>query len=355
MAETAQPIAAAETDPNVQLQNAADAFKAFDNPVAHRTRDESGRFAPEEQETEEAEEPETEVETEVEDDADLEGTEDADEEAEGLSDEEDEAQPLPPSWPEDKAELWKSLSADARAVIAERDAEQLRATNAKFQEIANARKAAEAEAKQEANAKRDELIAQIETVEQLYQVVEPDPRAFGYGTQQFNQAAYSAALAEYQANSQALAQFREQREALQQERDAETSKAFAEWKQQVEAEYAPKLLTDVPELKDPAKGEAALRSMIQYAIENGIPQEQFAPEMQDEITSAQLHLVWKAMQYDRARTAKPTAKPKPSPTVKPGVSSPRSAQKAVRHQKARDRLAREGSIEAGAAVFKQFL
>lgn len=349
MAETAQPPAA-ETDPNVQIQNAVDAFKAFDNPVANRTRDEAGRFASEQEEPEESEELESEAE-----EAELEEESDEDAELEADDPEEDEAHPLPPSWPEDKAELWKSLSADARAVIAERDAEQLRATNAKFQEIANARKAAEAEARREAATKRDELIAQIETVEQLYQVVEPDPRAFGYGTDYFNQSAYSAALAEYQANAQALAQFKQQRESLQSERDAEASEAFREWKQQVEAEYAPKLLADVPELRDPTKGEPALNAMIQYAIENGIPQDVFAPEAQEEITSAQLHLVWKAMQYDKARSGKAMPKPKPSPTVRPGVSSPRSAQKAVRHQKARDRLAREGSIEAGAAVFKQFL
>lgn len=348
--DTAQPIAAAETDP---VQNAADAFKSFGKPP-ERPRDDAGRFAAQEaEETEEAEyDDELEAGAEGEDKYEA---DEAEEDSVDLDDEED-AQPLPPSWPEDKAEVWKSLSADAKALIAERDAEQLRATNAKFQEIANARKAAEAEARSEANAKRAELIEALGQVEQLYTVAEPDPRAFGYGTQQFNQAAYQAAVAEYRQQSQALAQFKEQRETLQNEATEQEKAAFQEWKAQHEEQFAPKLLSDVPELKDPDKGTPLIRDLVKYAVDNGIPEDVFAPEAQDEITSAQLHLLWKAQQFDKARTKPAKAKPKPAgPAVKPGVSSPRSARNQARKQRDFDRLAREGSIEAGAAVFKHFL
>lgn len=345
MTDTAQPFAAA--DPNVQLQNAADAFKAFDNPVANRPRDDSGRFAPATPEpAEEADEIEVEAEAEpVEAEADL-----PDEDVE----EAEPAHPMPPSWRSEDADLWEALPADAQAKIAEREAERDRGLNLKLQESANARKEA-ALAAQEAQTKRNEYLKALETVESLYSVPEPDPRDYGYGTQQYNAAAYNAALAEYHQTSRALAQLKEQRETLTKQAQEEEAKAFAEWKQQHEAQFAPKLMADVPELREPAKAEPLLRELVTYAIENGIPQDVFAEEVQGQITSAQLHLLWKAQQYDKLKGSNAAPKPKASPPVRPGVSSTRSSQKAVRVKNASDRLAREGTIDAGAAVWKNFL
>lgn len=348
--DTAQAFAPAETDPNVQLENAADAFKAFLNPTSAQPRDETGRFAKEEQPDET---PEANLEAADETEAE-EGSDEAveDSEAEEAA---DEAQPMPPSWGAEDAELWNSLPPETQAKIATREGERDRGLNLKLQESANERKAARLAA-QEAQTKRNEYLTALETVEALYKEPEPDPRAFGYGTAQFNEGGFRAAHHQWQQNSQALAQFAEQREALQREAtDAEAS-AFGEWKQQHEAEYAPKLLADVPDLKDAAKADPLLRELVTYAIANGIPQDVFDEGAQDQITSAQLHLLWKAQEFDRLRATKTAPKPRPAagPAVKPGVSSPRSAQKAAQTQKARDRLAREGSIEAGAAVFKQF-
>jgi hypothetical protein len=349
MTDTAQPFVAAETDPNAQLETAADAFKAFLNPSSVQPRDESGRFAstqqPEEtaetqEETPEAGQPEEGEETEVE----------ADEEADEAA---PEAQPKPPSWGAEDEELWNSLPPAAQARIAEREGERDRGLNLKLQETANARKSAEIAAK-EAQTKRDDYLAALETVKAIYETPKPDPRAFGYGTAQYNEAAHIAAHRQWEQNSQALAQLEEQRQAITKEAAEEEAKAFSEWKQQHEAEYAPKFLADVPDLKDAAKAEPVLRDLVSYAIANGIPENVFAEDQQDQITSAQLHILWKAQQFDKLKATKAVPKPKPAagPAVKPGVSSPRSAQKAARSQQAMDRLAREGSIEAGAAVFK---
>src|SRR5690606_4234229 len=92
----------------------------------------------------------------------------------------------------------------------------------------------------------------------------------------------------------------------------EEAKAFSEWKQQHEAEYAPKLLAEVPELKDPAKAEPALRGLVTYAIANGIPEDVFSEEQQEQVTSAQLLILWKAQQFDKLKAAKPVPKPKPA-------------------------------------------
>lgn len=341
--DTAQLSGAAETDPETLLSNAADAFKAFDNPVANRKRDEAGKFAAEQ----EPEEIEGELEAHV---ADDEPDDDGDEQEAA-----EQAQPMPPSWGADDAELWESLPPETQAKIAAREGERDRGLNLKLQEAANARKAVEARVG-ELSTKLESLDRVIGTVEAIYKTPEPDARAFGYGTQQFNEPAFVAAHQQWQQSEQLLAQLTEQREAALKEKTTAEQDAFAEWKQQHEQTFAPKLLADVPELKDPAKGEPALRAMLDYAVEQGIPAENFAEDAIGDITSAQLHILWKAQQLDKLRASNSAPKPKPvGPAVKPGVSSPRSAQRTARRQRDFDRLDREGSIEAGAAVFKHFL
>lgn len=338
MTDTAQPLAAAETDP---IAEAANAFKAFTNeePVV-QARDETGKFASanepaETDELDEGEAPEA-------DDADIDEDGDAAEPA----------QPIPPSWPADKAELWESLPADTQAYLAERDAEQLRGVNAKFQEAANARKAYEAEQVQ-AKTTREQLLQQIELLETVIQPVKPDPRAYGAGTGQYNREAYDLALVQFENESAALAQLQEQREAFQSQAAQEEEAEFEAWRGGLEAEYQPKFLADVPELTDPVKAAPTMKALVDYALANGVPEHVFAPDNHKFITSPELHILWKAQQFDKLRVSPPQAKPKASPAVKPGVSSPRSAQKAAQRAKVNDRLAREGSVEAGAAMWKQ--
>ena len=323
MMDTAQAAAPAETDLQTSLENAAKAFMAVENPASVQKRDETGKFAAEQ-------EPEPEDGEDFTDEQPLdteEVDEDADEDSgEVEADEADyePAQPLPPSWPEDMAETWKALPADAQQYLLQRDAEQTRALNAKFQEIANARKAAEAEARAEANAKREELLRETERLQYAFQAlvgVQPDPRAFQGGA---NSPAFQQAYAEWQQNAAVVAQLEQQREAALKEKQEADAKQFEQWKQQVEGEWAPKLLEAVPELKDPMKGGPALQSMIDYALANGIPAETFSAENQTAITSPELLMLWKAMQYDKARAGKAKAKPKPGPAVKPGVSTPLS-------------------------------
>ena len=336
--DTAQPLAA-ETDTNVALRAAADAFK---NAVSDKPRDEQGRFAPsaepEEIDTVD-EEPEGEAETG--DEGEIEEQDEAADEAQP------DPVPMPSSWSKEEAERWNALPPETQAFIAEREGQRDAAVNAKFQEAANIRK--------EAAEKRESLAEQLDLIMSAITPVKPDPRAFGYGTTQFNQAAYDVAVQEYQAQEAALNGLKEQREALSTEQAEAERKAFEEWKEQHEAAYAPKLLADVPELTDPVKGAAALHSLLDYAVKAGIPAENFAPDVQDQITSAQLHILWKAAQWDKAKASgKPVVKVA-GPAVRPGVTSTRSATRAVAQKRASDTLRKTGSIEAGAAVFKQFL
>ena len=341
--DTAQPSQAAETDP---IAAAAQAFKAFDDPTANHPRGEDGKWTREAEPEEEAEEEALEAD-DSEDDLEADEYDDEDEQ-----DAAEPAQPMPPSWGAEDAELWNSLPPETQSKIAAREGERDRGLNLKLQETANARKEAEAKAA-EVSTKLENLSNVIETVEALYQSPEPDPRAFGYGTEQFNEPAYRMAHQQWQQTEQALAQLRQQRDATAKEVSEAEEQAFNEWKASHEENYRPKLLADVPELTDAAKAEPILRELVTYAIENGIPEDVFSEELQGHITSAQLHLMWKAQQYDKLKANKTAPKPKPAgPAVKPGVSSPRSAKKAARKARSFDRLAREGSVEAAADVFK---
>lgn len=345
MNDTAHPVAGAETDPNAQIANAANAFKAFDmgEPVKP-ARDEQGRFAAQEpqEEPDEAEEPQ-EADTEAENE---DGVEAADEES---------AQPMPPSWPADQAEHWNTLPPETREFITAREGERERAVQAKFQEAAVARKEATLE-RQEAANNRKQLIEAYQAVESLLQPVEPDPRAYGLGTGQYNREAYDMALLDYNQQMNALQQVRAERQALAQQDMQEAEAAFMAHKAQIDQQFVPVLLELEPSIADPAKGDAFLQSVIEYGKQAGIDPERFSEESLKTVTAAELVLIKKAMLYDELKSKAPAPKPKQAgPAVRPGVSSPRSAQKAAVRSREFERLNREGSIEAGAAVFKHFV
>jgi hypothetical protein len=350
MDDTAQPLGAAETDP---IASAAAAFKAsVPELVPTRPRDEQGKFVSTKEDEEEIEVPEAIDEVE-------EGAE-SPEEVDSLDEAADEAQPdpvdLPPSWPAELAEDWQTLPAAVQDKIVAREAEREAAVNAKFQEAANVRKANEAtiaEAKQSA-----QQFAQM--ADYLQTVIQPNRPPLSMltpGSHDYNPDHYhllNAQADEHERLLSAVKQHREQAVAqLAKEAEAQALEQLTE----VEHKSRPALLRDVPELSDPAKQPAVLNSIVQYAVEAGIPQDVFTdPDQAKFVTSAQLHLVWKAQQYDKMKVAQTQVKPKAArpaaPVVKPGVATTASSAKAIQQKNVRERLAREGSVEAGAAFFK---
>lgn len=351
MSDTAQPAMAA--DPNVQLENAANAFKAALGQDV-QPRDEQGRFASAQAEEEQdLDEGELQSEPEAEDDAEI--------EAEAEADDESQPEPvkMPTSWSKEDADLWESLPADAQGKIAEREAQREQAVNQKFQEAANVRKQFETELT-EANANRDAYKAAIDDVLSLVTPTKPDPRAYGAGTGNYNREAYDLAMLQFEQQSGLIAQLQQQRQAIVAQQQEEAERACQAEIQAIEEVARPRFVADVPELTDPAKAGQVLSDIVNYAKQAGVPESVFEADNLNAITSAELHLAWKAMQYDRIKSAqgkvKETPAPKPAqPAVKPGVTIPRSATKATAARKATERLAKEGSIEAGAAVWKNFL
>lgn len=353
MTDTAQPVEAAEN----ALESAAEAFKAFLNPQPTKPRDETGRFAS----ASEPDEDEPEALDDNADDApeeggDLDDTDDADEAAD---DAQPEAADMPSSWSKEDAELWQSLPAEAQARIAEREAQRDAGLNQKLQEAANARKLVEQQAAA-ANANRDHFAQAIDQVVELIQYPKPDPVQYGLGSEYFDRDNYDLAVWQWEQSSAQVSTLMQQRQAIaaQQAQEAERARLIAH--QEIEQVAWPKFVADVPELQDTAKGRQVLAEVVEYAKKSGIPSNIFDdPDMAKSLTSAELHLTWKAMQYDRIKAAEQRVKaknppPKPSsPAVKPGGITPKNTVQANRLGKAQARLAKEGSIQAGADVFKQ--
>ena len=352
MTDTAQPGLAAE---NVALDEAANAFKNFVDPQPDRLRDDVGRFAS--AQTEDAEEDEEELEDAAEapeDGVDEDDDQEVDEAAE-------EAQPdavdMPSSWSKEDAEIWAALPAEAQAKIAEREAQRDQGLNLKLQEAANARKLVEQQAA-EANANRDAYAQAIDQVVGLLQFPEPDPTQFGLGTEEYDREGYDFALYNWRQTQGQLQTLVQQRQAIaaQQEHEAERARLAAV--QEIEETAWPKFLAEVPDLGDVTKGKQIIEDLVQYAVAEGLPQEVFQA---GRVNSNEMRLLWKAKEYDRIKQAETRVKatnppPKPStPAVKPGGVTPRQTVKANRLGKAQSRLAKEGTIEAGAAVWKNFL
>lgn len=355
MVDTAQVSApvAAPADP---VAAAAAAFRTAREPEAPPVeRDERGRFAS----LDPASEPAAEiVEPEVEaPEAAIEEVAEQPEEAA------DEAQPepaeMPSSWSKEDAELWTALPPETQAKIAEREGQREAAVNSKFQEIANARKAHEAQLA-EANSNRDRYAAAIDDVLSMVAPVEPDPRQYGLGTSDYNRDAYDYAVLQYKQHTKIIGELQQQREAISAQQQEAVNSARKAAYEAVEEVARPRLLAAVPDIGDPQKQGAALNDIVRYAVEQGIPEQVFTdPDLATQVTSAELLMAWKAKEYDRLQAAKgrvaPTAQPKPAaPPMRPGVTTPRAAQQNMAFKRDVDRLEKVGSVEAGAAIWKHF-
>lgn len=275
-------------------------------------------------------------------------------EEEGAEEAADEAQlaetGLPTSWPAEQAELWKSLPPEAQAFIAKRDGERDAAVNAKFQEAANLRKAHEAEIS-EAQANRERYAEAADLVLSLV-VPQPPPRTMlDINSPDYDPDAYHYRKALHEDTIATLNQHARQRQeiAAQEER-----KRFDAIQNATRAGF----LKSVPDAADQAKAPALFQGLMEYAVGLGTPAEAF----QTPTTALEWHVLWKAREYDRLQEAKAkaAAQPKPEPrkaqpAVRPGVATPKSAIEHGQRKKAMDRLAAEGSIDAGAAAFKHLL
>jgi hypothetical protein len=352
MTETAQPTPAAESEvASDPIADAANAFKTFTDaaPAEDRPRDEQGRFArtAEQIEAEDDGEPAGEAEAEAESHDDAETDEAADEA-------QPEAVDLPTSWPSEHAETWKSLPPETQALIVEREGQRDAAVNAKFQEAANVKKANEALIA-EANTNRQQFAEAADFVMSLVAPQKPSPTMLNPQSGDYNPDAYHLAMAQYEQTSETLRAVQQHRQQAIAQQEAE---AQSEREQRIAAlneKAMPELTKAVPAFAEGGQAaEQAFMDIARYALEQGVP----AETSLSDFTAVELLLLHKAREFDKMMAAKGKVQPKAAkpaaPPVRPGVTTPKGAIEQSKRKQAHDRLAREGSIEAGAAIFKDY-
>ena len=219
----------------------------------------------------------------------------------------------------------------------------------KTQEIADQRKAVEAEkAKiEEASKLRDtyaqrlgiieQMLKQQDSGEDLASLKETDP--IGYAVKVAEQAEREKQLSAVRAEQQRIAQ---QQQGEQQER----LKTYL-------AQEAQKLAEAIPEMNDPAKGQAIRTDIRNFAQKLGYSEQELSQVYDSRAVTA----LYKAMQYDKLMSGKgdATKKVQQAPKMlKPGTSTP-EARQTQEVKQLRGRLKKSGKARDAASIFERFL
>jgi len=219
----------------------------------------------------------------------------------------------------------------------------------KTQEIADQRKVVEAErAKiEEASKLRDtyaqrlgiieQMLKQQDSGEDLASLKETDP--IGYAVKVAEQAEREKQLSAVRAEQQRIAQ---QQQGEQQER----LKTYL-------AQEAQKLAEAIPEMNDPAKGQAIRTDIRNFAQKLGYSEQELSQVYDSRAVTA----LYKAMQYDKLMSGKgdATKKVQQAPKMlKPGTSTP-EARQSQEVKQLRGRLKKSGKAKDAASLFERFL
>ena len=219
----------------------------------------------------------------------------------------------------------------------------------KTQEVAEARKAVEAERQRidEASRLRDQyaerlgvieqMLSQTEKAEDLSALKETDP--IGYAVRVAEQAEREKQLSAVRAEQQRLAQ-------QQQTEQSERLKAHL-------ASEAAKLREAIPEMGDEIKADVVRRDIREFAKSIGFSDQELASVYDSRAVLA----LYKAMQYDKLQKGKPqvTKKVQQAPRMlKAGTSTPESAE-ASETKKLKAKLRQSGSKSDAARIFERFI
>ena len=219
----------------------------------------------------------------------------------------------------------------------------------KTQEIAETRKVIEAERAKidEASKLRDtyaqrlgiieQMLKQQDSGEDLASLKETDP--IGYAVKVAEQAEREKQLSAVRAEQQRIAQ---QQQSEQQER----LKSYL-------AQEAQKLAEAIPEMNDPARGQAIRTDIRNFAQKLGYSEQELSQVYDSRAVTA----LYKAMQYDKLMSGKgdATKKVQQAPKMlKPGTSTP-EARQSQEVKQLRGRLKKSGKAKDAASLFERFL
>ena len=219
----------------------------------------------------------------------------------------------------------------------------------KTQEIAETRKAVEAERQKIEDAARlrdtyaqrlqviEQMLSQGEKAEDLASLKEVDP--IGYAVKVAEQTEREKQLAAVRAEQQRIVQQQqsEQQERLQAHLQVETAK----------------LQEAIPEMADPAKSQAIKTDIRNYAKKLGFTDQELAQVYDSRAVTA----IYKAMQYDKLTAGKSEAVKKVTQAprmMRPGTSTP-EARETQESKKLREQLRRSGNKNDAARIFEKLI
>jgi hypothetical protein len=218
----------------------------------------------------------------------------------------------------------------------------------KSQAVAEERKAVEAERQriEEAKYLRDQYAERLQVIEQMLNQ-QPESENLDY-LKENDPIGYAVKVAELSQREKQLAQVQAERQRIAQQQQQERQEQLG---QVIQAE-ARKLAEALPEYADPQKGEVTRRELREFGLKLGFSEQ----ELSGIYDSRQVLTLWKALQYDKLQSSKPsiTKKVNEAPKVlKPGVSKPRDSNEELR--KLKSRAKQTGRVADAAKAFERFL
>jgi len=219
----------------------------------------------------------------------------------------------------------------------------------KTQEVAEQRKAVEAEARavQEAKQVRDTYAQRLQAIEQFLTGNQDSPEDLA-AMKENDPIGYAVKVAELTEKKEQLAQVRAEQERLAQQQQAEQQQEMAKFVQQ----EATKLSQVLPEFSDPTKGEQIRNEIRNYGKSVGFSDQELA----NVYDSRHVLMLHKAMMYDKLQKSKPAVTKKVSKAPKMVKSGTKVKEgNADIRKKQMNKLKQTGKARDAAALFENFI
>jgi hypothetical protein len=250
---------------------------------------------------------------------------------------------LPPGLSKAEQERFLALPPEAQAFIAERERDRNNARSAEGREAAEARRAREA-----VDQERAYYAQHLKTVLDRANSVFADKwaKVDWKAEAEKDPLNYIKLRSEYDADMATRRELEEHNRVVQLREQQEAERRMAA---HLASEYE-KLQKLIPDMADGRKRDKLMRDLRQTVLDHG-----FEPEVADGIADARmLHIVHKAMLWDRAQKARAEAEKNPPPRpIRAGNGAP--TPQVQRRNAATERLRRSGRIEDAADAFKGLL
>jgi hypothetical protein len=219
----------------------------------------------------------------------------------------------------------------------------------KTQELAENRKAVEAEARavQEAKQVRDTYAQRLQAIEQFLTSGQDSQEDLA-AMKENDPIGYAVKVAELTEKKEQLAQVRAEQQRIAQQQQAEQQQSMAQRVQQ----EAQKLSQVLPEFSDPAKGEQLRSEIRNYGKSAGFTD----AELSQVYDSRHVLMLHKAMMYDKLQKSKPAVNKKVAQAPKMVKSGTKVKQgNADIRKKQMNKLKQTGKARDAAALFENFI